>query len=104
MNNTEIVQIRLADGSLAYVEMQKTDDYEELGIFDEVFETSSEFIKVASELVGNIKKMPMKPSSIELELNVGLKMTSSGVLAWIVADSSGEAGIKVKMTWENNKE
>ena len=97
MSDTEIVQIKLSNGDFAYVEVKK-DDYEEMGIIDKIFETSSEFVKVASDMMYSIKDMPIVPDSIELELGVELKILKSGVLAWVAGDTG--AGIKVKMVWK----
>lgn len=102
-NRKEIVQIKLRDGDTAYVEMQKKDDFCERGASSKVYEAVNDHIKVAADMVEEMKKMSTVPSSIELEFSIGLKMVSSGLLSWIALESSADAGIKVKMKWEKER-
>lgn len=99
--NTELIKIRMDDG-FAYAEIQKTDGYCEMGLSEKIYEVSSDYIKIASNMVKEIKEMSLTPNEIELEFSIGLKMVSSGLLSWLVANSSADAGVKVKLKWEKD--
>ena len=99
-DKVEIVQVKLKDGDTAYVEVHKKDDYCKRAISDKAYEVANDHIKVAADMVEEMKKMSSVPSCIELEFSIGLRVVSSGILSWIAMESSADAGIKVKMKWE----
>lgn len=100
MSDTKIVQIKLDEKDSAYVEVRGSEIYEEMGPGRKIYETASDYVKVASSIINNLKEMKEQPSSIELEFGITLAMTSGGILSWVATETSANASIGIKMTWE----
>lgn len=104
MGKTEVIQVKLDNDDTVFVEIAKKEGYTEVGLKNKIFEVSSDYIKVASNIIKNLKSMDFKPDSIELEFGVKLTATSGKAVSWIVTDAGAEASIGVKMKWEKEKE
>lgn len=100
----QVMQVKLDDGQIAYAEVEEEEGiFEEIGNLHQVKEVSSEYLKVVKNVMNNLRSMENKPDSVEMEFGIKLSAAGGKALAWIVADASAEADLRIKMKWETPK-
>lgn len=66
--------------------------------FDEIiYRTSLGYIRVASNIIKNLKGQELALNSIELSFDIKLAVTGEKFLSWIFADAEEETYINVMM-------
>lgn len=102
--NKKTIAVELDNGDVAFVEVDATDLYEEAGPNKSPFKASSDYIKVASNVLNNLKNQDLNPDSIELSFSIKLAITGGKLASWIIADAEAETSLGVKMKWQKGKQ
>ena len=99
---SKIINVKLDNGECAYIEIDNDNIYEEAGIKESIYDSSSDYIKVASNVINNLKKLDLSPDSIELSFSIKLAITAGKAVSWIIADGGVETNLGIKMKWKKN--
>lgn len=98
------IAVELDNGDVAIVEVDGTDLYEEAGPNKSPFKASSDYIKVVSNVLNNLKNQNLNPDSIELSFNIKLAVTGGKLASWIIADAEAETSLGVTMKWQKGEQ
>lgn len=98
------IAVELDNGDIAFVEVDGTDLYEEAGFSKSPFKVASDYIKVAANVLKNLKNQDLNPDSIELSFGIKLALTGGKMASWIIADAEAETSLCVKMKWQKDKQ
>lgn len=95
----DVINVKLDDGEIVRMEAYCSDEMEECGPAERLFEASNDYLKTAKNVIKNLKNLDIKPDEIELEFGIKLEVGTGNLVSWIAADSNAEASMGVKLKW-----
>lgn len=102
MTPTEIIPVKVGENVTLQVEAVSLGGEEQVGVDDVFdFESVTETIEaIANSLTASFNKVKPHQASVEFSLKVGVE---SGKLTTLLVKGSGEANLKITLSWEKSK-
>lgn len=96
------IKLRLDNGEEVYMEAEMDSNQIERGVGQRIYNVSNDYLKVAKNIVQNLRNIDLSPDELELEFGIKLSVGSGDFVSWIVTDVNAEASIRVKMKWKDD--